>query len=650
MTPEDQLKRYATVRDEQAFAQVVSHFSALVYGLALRRCRDGEMAAEIAQDVFLTCARKATALSRSGTLLGPWLHRTTLLETMNYLRKADRHRLRLEAFHRQFSAPVNPLPAALESDDCHVMHEELDRLPAMDRQALLLRFYNGHSFPEMGKAMGCTGEAARKICSRAVGKLEQQLLKKGVVPPAMGVAAALFLQWSSAKASVPAGLSASLSEGVFRQVALMSAGVTNPVLPILTMKLSSTSLLVILFALPIGWFWLIRPAGEEVEQSSAREIHNSVSGVNLPMHSDNLYAGGRSGQPPLPDKAIHDVVNRLLKLRPKVGTEGEFDTASLLEREQIRSKMITWPARSVRAVLDLLLSGNEQGRQSLLVAEWVLEKVYSTRAPAEASKLGMVLLERDPFFRGATLWSTAEWFRSNPVAAREWLAQQEAAGTLESAGIEDIRRQVAAEAGILGLVMADPAGARDLVRKSSPDRAFSALSALIAQGEERNVAFDLRNLALAISDPNLSGRLLGLQAKSGTQPMWEAETTGARLALAIPAYLTPEVRQAALVEGSLQGGARESLATLLHATSAQERPSHLQVMATRLVQAGPVDPAILADPLLTPWRDAIAAAMADAWESAGPAGESHRRQWAMQVQDPSVRAALEQSITRNFAE
>lgn len=101
MTPEELLSQFVEARDEAAFGGVVSHYTALVYSLAVRRCGQAEMVAEIAQDVFLICARKASALTRAGTQLGPWLHRTTLLETMNHMRKEAARRRRPEAFQKE---------------------------------------------------------------------------------------------------------------------------------------------------------------------------------------------------------------------------------------------------------------------------------------------------------------------------------------------------------------------------------------------------------------------------------------------------------------------------------------------------------------------------------------------------------------------
>ena len=91
----------------------------------------------------------------------------------------------------------------------------------------------------------------------------------------------------------------------------------------------------------------------------------------------------------------------LLEMRPRLGTERDYDVSTQLEREQIRRRMRSWPADAVRSALDMLLAGPATGRQTFLTAESILDNVYAVKAPAEATVLGMSLLERDPMFRRA---------------------------------------------------------------------------------------------------------------------------------------------------------------------------------------------------------------------------------------------------------
>jgi hypothetical protein len=56
-----------------------------------------------------------------------------------------------------------------------------------DRSAVLLRFYQQKSHADIAAALGVSEEAARKRVSRAVTKLREALLRRGVTAPAIGV-------------------------------------------------------------------------------------------------------------------------------------------------------------------------------------------------------------------------------------------------------------------------------------------------------------------------------------------------------------------------------------------------------------------------------------------------------------------------------
>ena len=72
------LRDYRSLGDENAFRQLVDRHAGLVHGVARRRTGDGELAREVAQQVFLLLAKNAGRLS-AGTGLDGWLHRTAVL-------------------------------------------------------------------------------------------------------------------------------------------------------------------------------------------------------------------------------------------------------------------------------------------------------------------------------------------------------------------------------------------------------------------------------------------------------------------------------------------------------------------------------------------------------------------------------------------
>jgi RNA polymerase sigma factor (sigma-70 family) len=253
MTPKAALRRFVTTADQQAFAAVVTQFTPLVYSLAVRRCRQPDIAAEIAQDVFLTCARKASILVARGTALGPWLHRATLLETMNHLRKEATHQRHAAAAAQE---PIEASGCTREWDDVlpH-LDDALNGLDDRDRTAVLLRYYSGHSFSEIGNAMGRTEDAARKLCTRAVEKLNRALRRRGVALPTALIADGLATHWSAA-AAVPSGLVAKISAHV---AANFTASGTTCLLSALTIMKTSpvplTAAALLLIAAPAAWQW-----------------------------------------------------------------------------------------------------------------------------------------------------------------------------------------------------------------------------------------------------------------------------------------------------------------------------------------------------------------------------------------------------------
>ena len=105
------LARFASARDEAAFAELVRRHGPAVLGTCRRVCGNAAEAEDPAQAVFLALAKKATALAREArSSLAPWLHRVAVCVARDGLRaeRARRHRdgrgnRRKQSDHRSFS-------------------------------------------------------------------------------------------------------------------------------------------------------------------------------------------------------------------------------------------------------------------------------------------------------------------------------------------------------------------------------------------------------------------------------------------------------------------------------------------------------------------------------------------------------------------
>ena len=165
------LYRYAANRDEAAFAEVVRRHLPFVYSAALRRLgRDTHQAQDVAQLVFCSLAREAHRIARYPVLSG-WLFTATRNAVINVVRRESRRRSREnEAFHMQ-QIDSEPAGSSDWSKLKPVLDSALDRLSARDREAVLLRFFEGRSFGEIGATAGLSEDAVRKRIDRALAKL-----------------------------------------------------------------------------------------------------------------------------------------------------------------------------------------------------------------------------------------------------------------------------------------------------------------------------------------------------------------------------------------------------------------------------------------------------------------------------------------------
>jgi DNA-directed RNA polymerase specialized sigma24 family protein len=106
------LRNYDRHGSEDAFTELVRRHINLVYSAALRHVGIAAHAEEITQAVFVILARKAAGL-RPDTILEGWLHETTRLTALSFLRGERRRQFReQEAYKGDSGAGLRPAPAA----------------------------------------------------------------------------------------------------------------------------------------------------------------------------------------------------------------------------------------------------------------------------------------------------------------------------------------------------------------------------------------------------------------------------------------------------------------------------------------------------------------------------------------------------------
>ena len=182
------LKRYLLNRDEEAFAELVRRHTDLVWGSAFRITRDADLSQDVAQTVFVDFARKAASLPTE-TILPGWLHLAACHAARKAVRTNHRRAVR-EAHAMAAGGGAEEAPATYEELEPH-LDEALTQLPPTDRHAVVLRFFSGLSFLEIGRQLGSSDDAAQKRTARALHRLREHFDRQGVLTSVDGLALAL---------------------------------------------------------------------------------------------------------------------------------------------------------------------------------------------------------------------------------------------------------------------------------------------------------------------------------------------------------------------------------------------------------------------------------------------------------------------------
>jgi RNA polymerase sigma factor (sigma-70 family) len=208
------LRQYAEQDSEAAFETLVSRHVNLVYSAALRKTGNFHAAEEVSQAVFIILAQKARSL-RKGTILSGWLYQAARLTAANFLRGEIRRARREQEAEMQFPNEPEVWPHIVP-----LLEDAMGRLNEKDRNAVLLRFFEGKSFHEISTACGGTENAAKKRVAYALEKLRVFFARRGVESTLAAIGSAISM---NSLQVAPAGLAQTISAVAIAKGAAASA-------------------------------------------------------------------------------------------------------------------------------------------------------------------------------------------------------------------------------------------------------------------------------------------------------------------------------------------------------------------------------------------------------------------------------------------
>lgn len=137
--------------DRPAFNLLYERFSARVFGLSLRILRSAEHAEEVAQEIFLEIWQRSNRFESARGSATSWILTMTHNRCVDRVRSTQASRVRdLKVSVASFSPDVDSVSEqAIQNDEQSQVRRCLDRLSPLQRSAIELAYFGGHTYTEV---------------------------------------------------------------------------------------------------------------------------------------------------------------------------------------------------------------------------------------------------------------------------------------------------------------------------------------------------------------------------------------------------------------------------------------------------------------------------------------------------------------------
>ena len=158
--------------DSLAFEEIVRRHQRAAWNVAWRFLGDAEEAEDVVQDAFLNLLQ-AAARYRPAAPFRSYLFRIVTRLCLDRARK--KHPIYTYALPDVADPAPTASEALLAAERAQAVRQALDSLPANQRMAVILKYYEGLSYADIAASMGVSVKAVERLLARARDTLQSLL-------------------------------------------------------------------------------------------------------------------------------------------------------------------------------------------------------------------------------------------------------------------------------------------------------------------------------------------------------------------------------------------------------------------------------------------------------------------------------------------
>ena len=169
---EEELIRRSQAGDWNAFELLLERHRTVLARTAYLTTRDRESVQDVMQEALVQVWRDLPSYKSYGSFKA-WMVKILMNKARKHYRKKRVQTVPLEAAAQVSGNVEGPEEAVERAELTHRLRQALDLLTTDHREALVLRYYNDLTVPEIAKVLGCQEGTIKSRLSRALSRLEQ---------------------------------------------------------------------------------------------------------------------------------------------------------------------------------------------------------------------------------------------------------------------------------------------------------------------------------------------------------------------------------------------------------------------------------------------------------------------------------------------